>query len=57
MKTVIVSGCGGLIGGEASKFWHSKGYNIVGIDNDMRAYFFGEDASTKLNLQKEEETL
>lgn len=57
MKTIIVTGAGGLIGGEACRFWHAKGFNIVGIDNDMRKYFFGENASTKKNLQKEEKEL
>ena len=46
MKTVIVTGSGGLIGSEACKFFDQQGFNIVGIDNDMRSYFFGKDAST-----------
>lgn len=46
MKTIIVTGSAGLIGSESVEFFHSVGYNIVGIDNDMRAYFFGKDAST-----------
>ncbi|MDR1451901.1 MAG: NAD-dependent epimerase/dehydratase family protein [Helicobacteraceae bacterium] len=51
MKVIIITGAGGLIGGEATKFWHNKGYYIVGVDNDMRAYFFGADASTKKNIE------
>lgn len=43
----IVTGSGGLIGSEATKFLLKKGYEVVGIDNDMRSYFFGENASTK----------
>lgn len=46
-KYVLITGSSGLIGSQAVKFFHEKGYNIVGIDNDMRAYFFGENASTK----------
>ena len=46
MKTVIVTGAAGLIGSESVKFFHDKGFRIVGIDNDMRKYFFGEGAST-----------
>ncbi len=46
MKTIIVTGSSGLIGSESVKFFHEKGFNIVGIDNDMRAYFFGKEAST-----------
>jgi len=57
MKTIIISGAGGLIGGEAAKFWHEKGYNIVGIDNDMRAYFFGKEASTGKNVDEHRKNL
>lgn len=57
MKTIIITGAGGLIGGEACRFWHSKGFNVVGVDNDMRSYFFGKEASTRANLEKEQETL
>ena len=47
MKTVIITGSSGLIGNEAARFFHEKGFRIVGIDNDMRSYFFGTTASTR----------
>ena len=47
MKTVVITGSSGLIGSQAVNFFHEKGYKVVGVDNDMRAYFFGEHASTK----------
>ena len=47
MKTAIITGSSGLIGSEACKFFHSQGFFTVGIDNDMRKYFFGDEASTK----------
>ena len=47
MKTAIVTGASGLIGSQTTEFLHNKGYRVVGIDNDMRAYFFGDDSSTK----------
>jgi len=55
MKTIIITGSAGLIGNESVEFFHNKGYHIVGIDNDMRAYFFGKDASTSwlTDMQKE----
>jgi len=56
MKTVLITGSAGLIGSEAVKFFINKGFKVVGIDNDMRAYFFGDDGSTKEisgSLQKE----
>lgn len=46
MKVALVTGSAGLIGSEAAKFFHEKGFFIVGIDNDMRQYFFGDKAST-----------
>lgn len=49
MSTVIITGSAGLIGSESVNFFAEKGFNIVGIDNDMRAFFFGENASTTWN--------
>ena len=49
MKIVLVTGSAGLIGSESVKFFCNKGYTVVGIDNDMRRVFFGEDASTEWN--------
>lgn len=46
-KTAIVTGSNGLIGSQTVKFLIEKGYYVIGIDNDMRAYFFGKEASTK----------
>lgn len=46
-KKVLVTGCCGLIGSESVKFFIEKGMDVVGIDNDMRKYFFGDEASTK----------
>lgn len=57
MKTIIVTGSSGLVGSEAVKFFHEKGYRIVGIDNDLRAYFFGLEASTDWVRQKLERKL
>ena len=49
MGVVLITGSCGLIGSESVKFFSRLGFDIVGIDNDMRAYFFGKDASTKWN--------
>ena len=37
---VLVTGSAGLIGAEAVRFFADKGMDVVGIDNDMSAYFF-----------------
>lgn len=47
MSTAIITGSAGLIGSEACRHFHGLGWDIVGIDNDMRAKFFGPDATTK----------
>jgi CDP-paratose 2-epimerase len=46
MPTAIVTGSGGLIGSESVRRFIEDGWDIVGIENDMRARFFGEEAST-----------
>lgn len=51
-KTILITGSGGLVGSEAARFFHDKGYHIIGIDNDKRSYFFGEHASTKWNVER-----
>ncbi len=53
----LVTGSGGLIGSEAAKFFAEKGFDIVGVDNDMRSYFFGTEASTNWNRKKIEAQL
>jgi CDP-paratose 2-epimerase len=52
MKTAIVTGSSGLIGSQSVKFLIEKGYHVIGIDNDMRSYFFGNEASTKESERK-----
>ncbi len=46
MSSIIVTGSAGLIGSETCKKFHAEGFDVVGIDNDMRARFFGPEAST-----------
>lgn len=46
MPVVIVTGSGGLIGSESVGHFVQAGYEVVGLENDMRARFFGPDAST-----------
>ena len=50
MNTVIVTGSAGLIGSEAVRFFYSLGFQVVGIDNDLRKHFFGAEGSTQWNL-------
>lgn len=49
MSIAIITGSCGLIGSESARFFHSHGMEIIGIDNNMRKYFFGEEGSTEWN--------
>jgi len=51
MKVAVITGAGGLIGSESAEFFADKFDLVVGIDNDMRQYFFGQEASTNWNVQ------
>lgn len=46
MPVAIVTGSGGLIGSESVRHFVQDGYEVIGMENDMRARFFGPDAST-----------
>lgn len=48
-KKVLVTGSAGLIGSESVKFFCDKDFEVFGIDNNLRAYFFGKEASTLWN--------
>ena len=52
MSIALVTGSAGLIGSETCRRFSQEGFDIVGIDNDMRAEFFGADASTASTRQK-----
>jgi CDP-paratose 2-epimerase len=52
MAVVLITGAAGLIGSEAALFFAHQGLDVVGIDNDMRRYFFGDDGSTAWRREK-----
>ena len=49
MNTVLITGSNGLIGSAAVSFFADKADLILGLDNNMRKHFFGEDGDTKWN--------
>src|SRR6266850_248586 len=57
MSVAIVTGSSGLIGSETARFFHQKDLQIVGLDNNMRQYFFGADGSTEWNTQRLKQSL
>ena len=46
MSVILISGSNGLVGSESVNFFSKKGFDVVGIDNNLRQFFFGKDAST-----------
>jgi len=48
----IVTGSGGLIGSESVRYFTEQGFDVVGVDNDMRARFFGPGATTAPTTQR-----
>ena len=57
MSVCLVTGSAGLIGSEAVLHFGQRGMSIVGVDNDMRRYFFGDEASTAWNVARSQEIL
>ncbi|MDP9344790.1 MAG: SDR family NAD(P)-dependent oxidoreductase [Actinomycetota bacterium] len=47
MPIAVITGSGGLIGSESVRYFAQQGFDVVGVDNDMRAQFFGPSASTR----------
>ena len=43
MSVVLITGSCGLVGSESVKFFTSKGFDVIGIDNNSRLKFFGKD--------------
>ena len=57
MSTAIITGSGGLIGSESAAHFVRAGYDVIGIENDMRAWFFGAEASTAPTTERLEREL
>jgi CDP-paratose 2-epimerase len=52
MNVAVVTGSAGLIGSEAVRLFTQKGFQLVGVDNDMRRVFFGAGASSQWQQQQ-----
>jgi CDP-paratose 2-epimerase len=50
-RRVLVTGSSGLIGSEAVTYFDQRGFEVIGIDNNMRRDFFGPDGDTTANLE------
>jgi CDP-paratose 2-epimerase len=47
---ILVTGSSGLIGSEAVRYFGKLGHEIIGVDNNLRKFFFGEGGDTTWNL-------
>ena len=46
MSIVLITGSSGLVGSESVNFFSKKGFDVIGIDNNLRKFFFGNEGST-----------
>ena len=53
----LITGSGGLIGSECARTLCLQGWDVVGVDNDMRRQFFGEAGTTRHNVEALVESL
>lgn len=57
MSKILITGSTGLVGSEAVKFFREKGWEVVGIDANMRHEFLGtqsKDAEHTLDIRERE---
>jgi CDP-paratose 2-epimerase len=52
MDTILITGSNGLIGSEMVKHFHGLGWGVHGVDNNMRADFFGPQGDTRWNQRR-----
>jgi CDP-paratose 2-epimerase len=57
MKRVLITGSAGLVGSSAASLFASRGVEIVGIDNDLRKWFFGPESGTESQRRRLEAEL
>lgn len=52
MQVAVVTGSAGLVGAETARFYLAQRWHVAGIDNDLRAWFFGAEASTRWQRER-----
>ena len=48
-RKLLVTGSSGLIGSEVCSYFSEKGWDIHGVDSNMRRHFFGPEGDTRWN--------
>lgn len=51
-RTLLVTGSSGLIGSEVVGYFSRSGWDVHGLDNNMRAVFFGDAGDTRWNQRR-----
>ncbi len=51
-KRILITGSSGLIGSEVCMYFGNEGWEVHGVDNNMRAFFFGQEGDTRWNQQR-----
>jgi CDP-paratose 2-epimerase len=52
MEKILVTGSSGLIGSEVVSYYAERDWEVFGIDNNMRADFFGKSGDTRWNEER-----
>ena len=52
VRKILVTGSSGLIGSEVVSYFCDQGWHVYGVDNNMRADFFGPQGDTRKNQQR-----
>ena len=52
MPTLLVTGSSGLIGSEVVSYFSEREWRVIGVDNNMRADFFGPQGDTRWNQKR-----
>ena len=55
-KSILVTGSSGLIGSEVVAYFAANAWQVHGVDNNMRADFFGPQGDTRWNLSRLQQT-
>ena len=52
MSLALITGSTGLVGSEAVNFFCDKGFDVIGIDNNLRKFFFGTHALSLIHISE-----
>jgi CDP-paratose 2-epimerase len=56
MRKILITGAGGLVGSTAVHYFSERGFSVIGIENNMRKYFFGDGGDVAGTMRRLEAT-